>query len=247
VVLQGVYAEGVFVNVDKYGFIGQIQDDGSVEGGDSACWTGHWILLGGEGQSMSKFEVKPGAYVRHPVPEQTNNGFGAYYESPWRGCISRDQLTGIMCGLIGEGDCEAMSRLVLHWALSGFLFSYNTIHNGRVPGSEKPKLPDFTGPEMWALAIRGLKWGYLLYPLLVIFDLHMLISTVIRRLTFDKDPINYTGRLIVSQERLPTPISRLTWALCDKVKLRKEIRGYWCGWRDSCEMEQMSVNRLGKL
>lgn len=237
---------------DKYGFIGQIQPNGSIEGGDSACWMGHWIYLNGgkDPQSlirMSSYEVKPGAYVRHPIPEQTNNGFGAYYANPWQGCISRDQLSGIMCGLVGQKDHAAMLRLIKHWALRGFLFSYNTIKNGRDPKTAKQKLPDFTGPEMWALALRGLKYPWMFLPLLYVFDLHMLLSTILRNKSFDTDPINYTGRLLVSLRVCPTLISKLTWLVLDKEKLEEELIGYWCGWRKTCEIANKAIEELDKL
>lgn len=64
---------------------------------------GHWLYLNGGSDEyfnvdkyIDTFNVHFGAWVRHPHPDMTNNGFGAHYKNPWNGCITRDQLTGIL-------------------------------------------------------------------------------------------------------------------------------------------------------
>jgi len=121
---------------DQYGVIGQIQTGGWVEGGDSACWNGHYSYFSGDTKTLpyvKTFEVKPGAYVRHPKADVTYNGFGAYYRNPWMGCISRDQMTGVLLGIIAEKNRMAMLRLFLHWSLKGFLLTYKVLDNGKDP------------------------------------------------------------------------------------------------------------------
>ncbi len=83
---------------DKYGFLVQKQQDGSLDGGDTVNWTGHEIYLGAKpaykGAFVDRFEVGWGAWVRHFDPELSNKGFASHYMGPWEGGISRDQLIG---------------------------------------------------------------------------------------------------------------------------------------------------------
>jgi hypothetical protein len=167
----------------------------------------------------------------------TNHGFGAYYEHPWAGCISRDQMTGIMAALIATHDFKGMCRLILHHATRGFLFAYNTIHNGRPKDLWGWKIPDLTLLDIWATEIRGLKpLAYLLWPLLCILDVHIFIATLVNLKRKQDDPINFAIKLIIANEHLPTPLSWLAWKACDKVKLHEEIHDYWAGWRDTPEI-----------
>lgn len=241
------------MNFDSAGFIGQIQSDGSVEGGDSLCWNGHWLYLTKEAQiaipivrmPMHRYKVSFGAYVRHPIPEFTNNGFGAYYKSPWDGCISRDQFTGLLVGLIAENNKLAMLEVILHWSLRLFLFSYNTKTNGRDPDTTHYKMPDFTGPDIWATALRGFGiFSWFFWPLLCVLDLHTLINTIIHNHKKESDAINFTGKLLVAKDYCPTPTSLLAWWVCDKKELLKELEEYWCGWRDSQEFYLLYENKL---
>ena len=238
---------------DKYGLLGQIQGDGSVEGGDSACWNGHYVYLTGDNSIdyVKTFEVSFGGYVRHPDPACTNNGFGAYYSSPWGGVISRDQMAGIIAALFKVGDKGAILRHLAHRACSLFLFSYNTIKNGRKPSEARRKLSDLTLFDVWATELRlvGTLLGplkHVLYPVLCVLDLHQLLATVLFANThpMNKDPINYTLRLLISQDYQPTFISRLSWKLCDRVRLLARHFNYWCGWRKNCGMYDLYKERL---
>lgn len=240
------------MNRDKYGIIGQIQGDGSIEGGDSACWNGHYTYLRGKDAVpyVDTFEVSFGGYVRHPHPEMTNNGFGAHYEHPWSGCISRDQLTGVLAGVIGEKNKLAMLRIMLNHALRGFLFSYNTIKNGRDPKTAKWKMPDITFMDIWAMMLRGfgpISWVF--WPLLLVLDLHLLLGAVYDRYFDNKEPdvINFLGKLFVSVDHVPTPVSKLALKFVNKENLLSRLREYWCGWRDNCEIVDLYEKKLDSL
>lgn len=224
---------------DEYNIIGQIQPNGTVEGGDSTCWMGHWAYLTNDPFPYIKtFEVSFGCYVRHPYPEQTNNGFGAYYKNPWNGCISRDQLTGILLAIIRKQDKSAMLRVIAHHSLSLFLFSYNTIHNGVDPKKAKWKLPDLTLFDIWAMELRGFgKFSWIFWPILCLLDIHLLFSWIYDKY-FDNqesDCINAIGKLLVSREFIPTPTSWLAAKFINKQNLTSRLKEYWCGWRDNPE------------
>lgn len=243
---------------DKYNIIGQIQEDGvTVEGGDSVCWMGHWIYLNNNSDwsvedFISTFEVAPGGWVRHPHKEQTYHGFGAFYKGPWQGVISRDQLTGILAGLMKAKSAGPILRLIKQHSKRLFLFSYNTIHNGAPPEQTKWKLPDLTLFDIWAMELRALgnvvKWlKPVLYPILTILDLHMLVNTMlVNKDPSEEDRINYAIKLITSNRHNPTLISKLSYKLCNKVNLLTSIKKYWCGWRDNCEFYPLYEKALGE-
>ena len=234
------------MNVDEDGILVQVQADGSLEGGDSANWMGHWIYLtDGDFPFVDFFEKDWGGYCRHPMPSMTNNGFGAFYQNPWDGVISRDQLTGIIAALISQKKYLAMLRLFFHHAMRGFLFSYNTIHNGVEPKTAGWKFPDLTLFDIWAHELRGFgKFSWILYPLLLVLDLHMLMATLLHRKKYNSDPISYALKLIVSHDHIPTLTSLLSWKLCDKHKLVDEVSNYWSGWRDQGFMVELYSAKL---
>lgn len=249
------------MNRDKYGIIGQVQPEGWIEGGDSVCWMGHWLYLNGgvdpEGKTVTNvdsfikfFEVSFGAYVRHPDPEMTYNGFGAHYANPWNGCITRDQLTGILAALVVGKKYTAMLRLIVHHMAWLMLFSYANIKNGRDPKIAPWKLGDPTVFDIWATQIRGLgPVAWLLWPLLCILDLHILISTVWTNYEPDteNDVINHTAKLMIAKEHKPTPLSWLAWKLCDKKGLLRKLKLYWAGWRANPEYVELYEKKFKLL
>lgn len=226
---------------DEQGIIGQVQGDASIEGGDSVNWQGHWLYLERRPWPFRAiFEVGFGAYVRHPLKERTSNGFGSYYANPWDGVISRDQLTGILAGLISQADRLGALRLIIHHAAWLWLFAYNTRENGLAVPEAKWKWPDFTGPNIWALELRALgNVSWLFWPLLIVFDLHILFDAIAHRAMRSKDPISFAIKLIIGERTVPTPLSVMAYNITDKKKLKNEIDQYWCGWRKNCDMSTL--------
>jgi len=224
---------------DQYGLLGQPYPEG-LEGGDSASWTGLYIFFTGDTSiNYDNLEVSSGAYVRHHVPHPTLNRFGSYYANPYDGVISRDQLTGVILARIGQKNTKAILRILVHHALRLFLFSYNTRKNGVHPEDAPWKLPDITFMDIWALYLRGLPLlGLLLYPLLCLFDLHLLFNAVnVRYIKKEQEHVlNYLGKLICAKRILPTPLSMLAWAITDMTQMKKALETYWCGWRKQCGM-----------
>ena len=239
------------IHRDSNNIIGQIQKNGSIEGGDSACWQGHHVYLTNDKNNfdyVNTFEIACGAYIRHPHPEQTFNGFGAHYKNPWNGCISRDQLTGILGALIKKKEYFALLRMIPQHLCWLFLFSYNNIKNGVDPKTSKWKWPDITFFNVWAMFLRGFGiTSWLMWPLLCILDLHLLIDTVIVNKSDNEDAINYLLRLLVSRDYVPTPISKLCVKLLNKDHLAKLLEKYWTGRRDNpgmYDLQKQAINRL---
>lgn len=244
------------MNRDRHGIIGQIQPDGSIEGGDSACWMGHWLYLNDgkcpdtdwdASKFIKEFEVSFGAYVRHPDPSLSYDGFAAYYKNPWDGVISRDQYHGVLAAIIAAKDYSALFRAFLHHGAWAWLFMYNTRINGQNPSQAKWKMPDLTLFDMWALYIRGAGLlGWLFYPLLTLFDVHLFLSTVFVNMEPKEkdDVINHTIKMIIAKDKKPTLFSWLAWKVLNKEKLMEKLKIYWCGWRDGCEIVKKYEERV---
>jgi hypothetical protein len=217
-----------------------------MEMGDSACWSGHhqYLNYGFHPYSITNFEVGFGSYVRFKDPAMTDNGFGAYYKNPWQGCMSRDQLTGVIAGLIAENDIKANLRFIFHHLLSLFLFSYNTIHNGKVPSGYK--LPDITFMDFWSLELRMFgKLSWVFYPLLLILDIHMFLNTIFFNLgDKDNDQINFAIKHFICIDNVPTPISLLSYRILNKEKLNRLLKDYWGGWRNQPGMHELYELKL---
>ena len=234
---------------DKFGALGQLQPDGDVEMGDSANWTGHYIYLTDDERiNIDYFKVGYGAYVRHPLAEATNSGFGAYYKNPWDGCMSRDQITGVLAAIIKKKEYKLATEIVLHHALRLFLFSYNTRRNGVLPKIANWKMPDITIFDLWSMEIRALHpiIGWALWPVLNVFDVWMVLQVIVfNYFTKEKDPISFAMKMIVMHENKPTLTGELAWLLLNKYKLNNFIRLYWSGWRSgNIGMKELYYKKL---
>ncbi len=136
---------------------------------------------------------------------------------------SRDQLTPITI-LLGFYKTNGVS-LELNFRdhlKRGLLFTYNTRRNHvyktqedhvrlstpDVPWDYSWKLPDFTGPEFWALYIRGFNC-ISLYPILFLCDLHTLLGSIAIRFNKQDDVINHALILEYAKVQLDTPVMKL--------------------------------------
>lgn len=147
-------------------------------------------------------------WVRHPHPTE-----------PWHADpkeFSRDQWTGVMCGLISKRNYpEAENMIRGTWKGQRFLRAQNG---------------DLVTYE-YSLYIRGLQKRFL-YPLLFVLDLGILLNVVLRVAisyfseTNTADDINVTSMCIVARQVMPTPV---VWLACQLYKLRKH--GVYWAWQ----------------
>lgn len=160
---------------------------------------------------FSKHHVAPGIFVRHPNAD--------WDASDWDR-MSRDQLHPMImaAGLWKKAQLKAITKGHLK---RGFVFTNNTRRNGankRNHGIMEAgevrnynwKIPDPTGPEIWAIFIRA--WGaWFLWPLLLIFDLESLFGSIKWRLWPTHNiAMNHCLVTLYSAKRLPTPVSWLS-------------------------------------
>lgn len=222
-----------------------------IEGGDSASWTGLYTYLTGDRDTgFPTLEVAPGAYARHPVPHPISNRFGYYYAGTWDGVISRDQLTGIILGHMKLENRAKTWDMIKHHARRGFLFSYNSRKNGLLPEEAPWKLPDFTGPDIWALYLRSFgAWSWIAFPVLCVLDLQMLINAVnIRYVKKEKEHVlNFLGKFFASREYVPTPVSWVTKLLVSKTQMHSALKLYWDGWRQNPGMSKLFSKKVDEL
>lgn len=248
------------MNRDEYHIIGQIQHGGWVEGGDSANWMGHKLsMTEDEYWSVEKyideFEIDHGVWVRHPYKKEKS--FSDFYNGVYDGNISRDQLTGILFCLSTHRKYRALLSIVKTQAMRGFIFANNTVQNGIDPWKDmranpgplyfikcmfglvkNRKFPDLVFTDVWAMIIRGFyPYSFMLYPVLCIFDLHILINAVVVRFqSVEKsdDVLSHLAKMITSARIMPTPFSWLACRISNSEKLVKKLTKYWCGWRGNC-------------
>ena len=237
-----INADGL--TTDKHGNLMQLQR-GKLEGGDSIGWTGqNWFLrfiLFGECRKYkdAEFFKKPGGgYVRYPDPNMTNNGFGAYWENYRMGCISRDMFTNFCVGLIAVGRSirgqETVDEAIKEHGRRFYVQTNNVIRNGQDPYADPTrKWADFTGPDVWALIIRA-SYKHASMPMIVrcylcLLDTQMLINVgllyTIRR--EETDLVSFTSKLLSSVVIKPTLVSRLTWWIAPKQRLKDAAQIYW--------------------
>lgn len=158
-----------------------------------------------------KLHPHPGVLLRHCNPE--------YDASDWDR-MSRDQLQPVIIAF-GYWDIQQLRKLAWGHLKRGFIFTNNTRQNGATKRNHGQKgysyawkLPDFTGPEIWANFIRAFKAWYL-YPLLLVFDLELLFGSIKWRY-FPRNNIamNQTLSKLQGLDRLPTPWTWLAEKIC---------------------------------
>lgn len=230
------------MHIDGLGILCQPQSDGTLDGGDSVNWTAHAIFVGAvrgwdRDRFCRTFEMRPGAWVRHPEPSRSSFGWAAYEAGAWQGCISRDQMTGVMCLLVRLDHRRALADLLREHLRRGLLFSSNTIKNGQDPRSVNRKVPDFTGPETWSLYVRGLMRPSLFKSaVLCVLDVALLLSALALRFKPKDDVLSFLIRLATADWVDPTPVSGLALRVTDFDRIRLSLKNYWTGWRDQPEM-----------
>lgn len=198
--------------IDDFNMIVTQQKDG----GDScaygfaifyACAVLHKPLGVNLGQTQNSYakalEKEPGRYCRHPDPTKWYSRINTF---------SRDQMTPLLVYLGLLGFRLRLSRLFIAHLKRLLLFAWNTRQNNSYPGQAtyRWKLPDITGPDIWALYIRGFH-SRLLYPLLLLFDIQTLIGVLLYRFGVVKTTLQMNQVLIVdfSNRVMPTPVSWL--------------------------------------
>lgn len=172
-------------------------------------------------------ENSPNKYRRHPDPDW-------WYSDCDR--FSRDQAIALTIAMGTFKDKPSLKGFAKNHK---FLMT-NTMPNGVwkdpdehaekaarwVFWTDKKKLPDFTGPKLWSVYIRGLDLWWL-YPLLCVFDVLLVLNAINRRFTKDKDPLNHFLTLEYAQRKYKTPMSILADHVDNKLKVIEDAEHYF--------------------
>ena len=156
-----------------------------------------------------------GKFIRHPDRDKWYSNTKTF---------SRDQLIPMLCAMGMYQNKKELKAFIWDHLKRGLLFMPNTKRNWAYPPGhpewrhDKPwddKAPDPTGPEIWAMLIRAMRAWYL-YPLLPVFDLEALLSSIIKVFHREKsrsghigDHRNHMLSLMFSSVVYPTPVSYL--------------------------------------
>jgi len=119
---------------------------------------------------ISRFEVQPGIYIRHPDPKK-------WYSNP--DATSRDQVLPVIAYCAAYEDYPRLWRLFKATVGRG-MFAQNLYRIG--DGENEKKIPDPMHLNMAQFIRAGGWWTAPLYPLLYIYDTIELVGTVITAL-----------------------------------------------------------------
>ncbi len=232
--------------IDNYGLIVQdLNGYSKGDGGDAAHKTSHYaiasFLSGKEPHESFKklIEVqKATPFVRHPDTSK-------WYSMTNR--MSRDQSFPYVIALALLGNFKMLFHFFIRHMLHAFLFTWNTIPNYVMPGDTqyKKKLPDLTLFEFFNVYIRGFRL-YPLYPLLLLGDLEMLGSCIIKRYDNDKDVCNSVASVLLAKAVMPTPLSYLARKILKPVAQKKLDEYFREDWMEPPinEVYRSSVDKM---
>lgn len=235
----------IFRSFDGWGLIVKTT---SKDGGDACHKSCHFIISNFYSRSLrpsirdfyqlviDQLKTKSGLFIRHPDPDK-------WYSETNR--FSRDQLTPLLIAMSLMGDKKELLGIFKKHLKRALLFAWNTRHNWvyldrgehfrKHPEVEyRPgwKLPDVTGPEIWAIYIRGfyLVW---LYPLLIFCDLFTLGGAIITRLKKKRDDVsNHVAICYLASLIMTTPVMRLAYLVNSERDLSEKLRRYWSTAKD---------------
>lgn len=216
-----------------------VQNNG--DGGDSLNRTAVVGILNELGNNDDNFRDMHNAVAHclssHDLGKyRRSNHPGMWYSNFDR--TSRDQLIPItiLYGLLE--DRELLGKMFVNHLGRGLLFAYNTKKNfvyptleehlakstPDVPWNYKWKMPDLTGPDFWALYVRGFNKWYT-YPALFFLDIESLVGSIILRyFSPDKDDvINHALMLEYSKVRMDTWLMRLARKITPRSFLQERL------------------------
>lgn len=201
-----------------------IKHPGWVDGGDSAHRVGSYLVYQGVTRGSTGNEEAifrdlecpgcKGRFRRHPDSDY-------WYSDCDR--MSRDQTIPLLSAMAIHSPYYLNRHFKDHLSRC-LLFTTNTRRNGAtkanhgmVKGGHKTgdtydyswKMPDITFMDVWAIYIRGFR-SWVLWPLLVIFDLQLLANSILIKMNPDKvDIMQHTCQILLAKHSMPTPISFL--------------------------------------
>ena len=214
-----------------------IQNNG--DGGDSlnrsaAVWT--LLFWNGTTQATEK-QLSALACTTKGKYRRNNHPFKWYSDC---NRTSRDQLIPLLIYFGSTNKSDQLKAMFIDHCKRALLFAYNTRRNFQYPTLEQHlrystpdvkwdyswKFPDLTGPEFWALYIRGFNIIYL-YPLLMLFDVFTLIGAIVMRFQKSDDVINHAMTTEYARRRMDTPFMWLARKITSRAWLQARLDSFF--------------------
>jgi len=221
--------------IDTFGHIAQ--DHPKYDGGDSFSFAGQvmiaryfqikngYITNSGYGRSEEMYrqqvdscETSWGYFARHPDKERWASS---------RGVMSRDQMSANIIAMGFTKMKGHLRRMMLrHLLFRGGLFAENYYYNNDLAAGKK--VPDITGPKIWAMYIRA--WAcinpratLIFWPLLWLLDIQLAVDSVLSVVMDDPNETNHIGAVLQANVVMPTLLSKLScWLLRLKPRHSKD-------------------------
>lgn len=155
-------------------------------------------------------------------------------ESMWYGenlRMTRDQWTPnvVAIGII-KNNLKVKLDMLLGMALRGFLFTTSFYKNHEPKSRSSFKSPDLTVLSSWSYVLRWFGWAF--FPLIALFDIDLLIGSLIWKYRISKpdntntDILNHVISLLQAKYKCPTPISWLARKVLKPEEVLKLLHGY---------------------
>lgn len=223
--------------LDENGLVTQKQSLGG-DGGDSLNRTSVACFLG---NLTGLFPV--GVFPVFDLTDEKGKWRRSIHPDKWYSeynRTSRDQLTPLLI-LLGYYKLTPELWLAFKDHLKrGLLFAYNFRRNhvyekyedhikystSDVEWNYNWKLPDITGPEFWALYIRGF-FNRGLYPILYLLDCHTLLGSFVIRFNKQDDVINHICTLEYAKVRMDTFVMKLARWITPRSLLQKRLDNFF--------------------
>lgn len=257
--------------IDEYGQIAQSQSN--YDGGDSFSFAGQWMVavyFQYKAKIISKEDYKQQVRIYRSRIRAVEKSFGYFARHPnedlWSGrslVMSRDQMTANIVAMGVTRTYGPLFRMFLrHLILRGILFAENLRNNGMYPTKEeqqkknphkkwdgfKLKLPDLTGPDIWAAYVRAFRpfiflyhiisgilvfksiapFYFLFLPTIVLLlgDLQLLIGAILeyKNIKNSHNETNFIIKLLQSTLD-PTPFSIIARGIYKEKPLSPPVKG----------------------
>lgn len=192
---------------------------------------------------IEKLHPSPGVLLRHSEV--------AWSASDWDR-MTPDQMRPMIPAMALWAP-EELSKFVRGHAKRLFLFANNTRHNGATKANHGQvegehlrdyswKVPDLTGPTVWASLIRGTKAWYFC-PLLFVFDIFHLASAIKWRY-FPKHNIilNHATDAVWFRYRWPTIASTIALAIMPPKRIVPIVKDHFDDFGDDMQFFETMFN-----
>ena len=207
---------------------------------DSGLYYSSCIYLHGSGggmyfaanRTLQLLRTKDNLYYRHPRRDTWWS---------WTTSMSRDQSVSLQCLMVTSGNNPALRAMLQ----ARDTVKTRLLHTNNEEEDHKKKFPDIVSPFELALWCRSFKMWYA-YPLICLLDLDLLVELLLirPRKLWDTDAA-LINKLIATESKYPTPVSKLVKHLYRFFNVERQIDLYYDGTEPGHRLPELA--ELAKL